>query len=87
MAAPESRPPGVRKFLTVQGGSGGDGVEARLSALEAHMTHVVDDVREIKSDLRELTDKVDSNFRWLLAAGATGVTALLGVLARGFGWI
>lgn len=51
------------------------------------MTHVVDDVREIKSDLRELTDKVDSNFRWLLAAGATGVTALLGVLARGFGWI
>ena len=35
------------------GDGGGDGLEARVAVLEAHVTHIRDDLSAIKADIRE----------------------------------
>lgn len=62
-------------------------MDARLAALEAHMTHVTDDVREIKSDLKDIRNDMKVDFRILIAAGITATCGLAWLLATGFKWI
>ena len=76
-------------------------VEARIARLESDMSHVRTDVADIKIDIRARFDKVDARLDrldtkidaledslasakvWaLIVAGG-----VLGVMARGFGWI
>lgn len=69
------------------GGHGGGGMESRISSLEAHMAHVVDDVREIKEDIKDLRSK---GF-WMFIMTWGGLIAvalgLAGLMAKGFGWL
>jgi hypothetical protein len=73
-------------------------MEARIARLESDVAHMRTDIAEIKVDLRGVRDKLDSRFdglkdelvraqirMFLLYIAFAG--AMLGVMARGFGWI
>jgi hypothetical protein len=69
-------------------------MEARIARLESDVGHLRGDVAEIKVDLRSLSAKVESVKDsiaaakiWALMLYVAFATAMLGTLARGFGWI
>ncbi|WP_206613418.1 hypothetical protein [Parahaliea mediterranea] len=66
---------------------GGEPLEARVARLEAHVGHIQQDVSEIKSDIREIKRDARTDFRILFGATITATVALVGVMAKGFGWI
>jgi hypothetical protein len=67
------------------GGNGGDngGMEARVAKLEATVEHIGSDISDIRTDLRQIRGDMRTQFYWMLAAFA----AVLGVMAKGFGWL
>ena len=62
-------------------------LEGRLARLEAQSDYVVAQLNDFKKELKdfkkESNSKVDRNFFWTLGM----FIALLGVMAKGFGWI
>ncbi|HEX4267868.1 MAG TPA: hypothetical protein VHY36_08285 [Steroidobacteraceae bacterium] len=76
-------------------------LESRVARLESYVAHIRSDIGEMKLDYRELcksargiddtiskldkalTGGLASNRVWMLLQGA----AILGVMARGFGWL
>jgi hypothetical protein len=70
--------------LKKSGGDGtSEGMEARVAKLESDMGHVMTTLTEIRTDIREVKKDARADFRWMLA----GFAALLGVMAKGFGWL
>ena len=67
--------------------TGGDGMEARLASLEAHMTHVYDDVRDIKAEVKSLRAVGETNFKITWGGLIFAVLGLAGIMAKGFGWL
>jgi hypothetical protein len=59
-------------------------MEARVARIESDVAHMRTDIADIKVDLRAVRDKLDSTAERLYIALAG---TLLGVMARGFGWI
>jgi uncharacterized coiled-coil protein SlyX len=73
-------------------------VEARIARLESHVEHIQSDITEIKSDVLRLDQKLDQKFDslrdsltkltvWALTLYCALAASLLGVMAKGFGWI
>ena len=69
-------------------------MDARLGKLEANMEHVQTDCADIKADMRSVRDKVDdvkdaiwSAKVWALFLYFGLAAALLGTMAKGFGWL
>lgn len=73
-------------------------MEARIARLESDVAHLRTDVADIKIDLRSLRDKMDAMFtklsdkidsaaRWTIGLYVALAVAMLGTMARGFGWI
>lgn len=76
-------------------------MEARIARLEATTEHIQSDVQTLRQEMKELNNKLDGKFEqiqksfesmrigrvldrvWMLLA----MSALLGVMARGFKWI
>lgn len=69
-------------------------LESRVARLESDVGHIRSDIAEIKLDIRELRQDLASLERklitglastriWMLLQSA----AILGVMARGFGWL
>lgn len=69
-------------------------LDSRVARLESDVAHIRSDVAEIKLGLRDLraeigelrvslTSGVASNRIWMLLQSA----AILGIMARGFGWL
>ncbi len=58
-------------------------LEARVARLESHVEHIDSQITDIKTDIREIRSSIDTKFYWVIA----GFAALLGVLAKGFGWL
>ena len=80
---------GIVESLSRQRGSEGGGVggmEARMAKVEAAVEHIQSDLGEMKIDMREIRSNARSDFRWTLAAYGAGFMALIGVMAKGFGW-
>lgn len=75
-----TRQPRVLEFPkaadTTGGSGGGGGLEARVAKLQSDVEHVQSDVREIKGDIRSL-----------LIGGLVAALGLMGMMAKGFGWI
>lgn len=80
------------------GGSGGtfDGMDGRVSRLEAHMEHVRDDMRDIKGTLGQIADQLNQlptrndlgNWKLQWAALGFGVMAIvIGGIIGGLAWI
>lgn len=75
-----------KSSLENQIGSGGTGeppMEARVAKLEAHVEHIQNDIRDVKEDLRSVLKMIIGGFllTW------TGIIALAGLMAKGFGWL
>ena len=68
-------------------GEGGDGLEARVAVLEAHVTHIRDDLSAIKADIRNIRAEARTDFRLLFGALIGVALGLAGLMARGFGWL
>lgn len=78
-------------------GSGtSDGMDGRVSKLEAHMEHVREDMAEIKTDLKSLIGKVSElptsrdlwSWKWQWTAVCIGAIALIvGGIIGGLAWI
>ena len=51
-------------------------MEARVAALEVHMEHVREALRDIRGELR-----------WHLMLLGAGFIGLAGIMAKGFGWL
>ncbi len=82
-------------------GGGGDNLDGRVAKLESGMEHLIrevgecrQDIRELRSEMRDIRSEIKteigglrSDFRWMLAAYASGFMILLGVMAKGFHWL
>jgi hypothetical protein len=55
-------------------------LDARVARLEATMEHVLTTLTEMKANMR-------SDFRFLVGMQLTTTLALVGVMAKGFGWL
>ena len=64
------------KVVSDGGGRYPPGMEARIAALEAHMDHVREALRDIRGELR-----------WHLMLLGAGFIGLAGIMAKGFGWL
>lgn len=85
--------------IALKGGGGGgisDGMDGRVSALEAHMEHVREDTREIKALLGGISDKLSAMptksdlWSWKLQWTAIGigmVAIIIGGIIGGLAWI
>lgn len=69
------------------GGGGGMTTEERLARVEVKVDNIEEDIREIKTDVKSLSVKVDSNFRWLIGTMIGFGMGILAVMAHGFKWL
>lgn len=80
--------PAIGSFVDRRGGGGDDGgMEARIARLEADVGHIRSDITVIREDVREVRGKLDSHFIWMIGLGLGAVGLVLGVIAKGFGWL
>ena len=69
------------------GGSGSDGLEARIAKVEAAVEHIQRDLSEVKTDIRELRKDTNRDFRILFGALIAVALGLAGLMAKGFHWL
>ena len=83
--------PGTQRVTTQHdnggGGSGGDGVEARIARVESDVKNIFIHLGDIKTDIRELRSDIKTDFRILWGALFVATIGLAGLLAKGFEWI
>lgn len=87
LADPSIDSPGL-----AHGGGGGNngGMEARIAKLEAASEHVVRELSELRQDIREVRQSLRSQTYWMVGGFAwftLSLAAMLGVIAKGFGWL
>jgi hypothetical protein len=85
--------------LPLKGGRGGgtyDGMEGRVSKLEAYMDETRGDMREIRSDLKAIIGKIGTlatkadvtTWKWQWIAASVALFAIiLGSIIGGLGWL
>jgi hypothetical protein len=85
------KPAGIDQHGKKGGGSGADGMEARLAKLESDVGHIQSDMSEIKTDIRGITasigtvkDDLHSAKIWMLCIFGGGFIALLVVFSGGY---
>jgi hypothetical protein len=61
--------------------------ERRLTKTEVIQEHLLETLIEIKSSIKDLDKKIDSNFKYLLFWTISGFVSVLGVIAKTSGWI
>jgi len=58
-----------------------------IGKLEADMSHVQKDIGTMKTDISQIRDRQDRDFRLLFGALITLALGLGGLMAKGFGWL
>jgi hypothetical protein len=66
---------------------GKNGLESRVAVLEAHVSHIRDDLSAIKADIRDIRNGARTDFRLLFGALIAVAVGLAGLMSRGFGWL
>lgn len=64
-------------------GGGGDELEARVARLESDVEYIKRDISEIKTDIKDM--RKESRLEFYVLIGF--MVSLLGVMAKGFGWL
>lgn len=79
----------VTVLPTTYGGGppGGDQLEGRIAALEAHVAHIQRDITDVKQDVRGMRGEIRSDFRQTFGAIILVALGLAGIMAKGFGWL
>jgi hypothetical protein len=62
-------------------------MEHRLIRLEATTQHIQEDLRDFKSDMRDLKNQARSDFRLLFGALISLGIGMAALMAKGFHWI
>ena len=62
-------------------------LEERVARLEATCEYILEELREIKADMREMRRDMVVDFRILFGAIIAVAVGLTGIMAKGFGWI
>ncbi|EHY1015170.1 hypothetical protein K2C01_003848 [Vibrio vulnificus] len=70
------------KVVTRHSG-GGDDLEARVARLESDVEYIKRDISEIKTDIKDMRKESRTEFYILISF----MIGLLGVMAKGFGWL
>jgi hypothetical protein len=81
------RPAGIDQHGHTGGGSGGDGMEARIAKLESHVEHIQSDIKDVKLDIREIKKDAKEEFRIIFGAMIFIALGLAGLMAKGFHWL
>lgn len=68
------------------GGGTNDPMEARVAKLESTSEHILRELAEMKTDIRELRKDGQRDFRILFGALIAAVLGLAGLMAKGFHW-
>ena len=68
-------------------GDGGNGMEARLVRLETLAEVTERRLTAIESDTKEIRKEIASAKIWALLLFGAGWVSLVGVMAKGFGWL
>ena len=58
-----------------------------IGKLEADMAHVQKDIGAMKTDIGQIRERQDRDFRLLFGALISVALGLGGLMAKGFGWI
>jgi hypothetical protein len=70
------------------GGSGsGGGVDAWQQSVESRLAQLHTDLVDVRGEVRALGSEMGGWFRWLIGLLVISFAAMLGVMARGFGWV
>ena len=68
-------------------GSGGGGMDAWQQSVENRLSQLDGHVLDLRTDIRGLRTEMGAHFRWLYGLLVLSFAAVLGVMARGFGWV
>ncbi|MEH0690128.1 hypothetical protein H4F17_13815 [Vibrio cholerae] len=72
------------KQVPTRGNDGGGGdLEVRVARLESDVEYIKRDIAEIKTDIKDMRKESRSEFYVLIGF----MVGLLGVMAKGFGWL
>ena len=63
------------------------GLPDRVTRLEVTCERILDELRELRSEMREMRRVATADFRILFGAIIAASLGLAGVMANGFGWI
>ena len=87
-------PLGRRRYHALRLIHGSGTMEARMTRAETTIEHILQDLEDLKREVRELRESMDRRFRALEASMRTEFRllwaanfALAGILAKGFHWI
>jgi hypothetical protein len=69
------------------GASGGGGMDAWQQSVENRLSQLDGHVLDLRTDIRGLRTEMGAHFRWLYGLLVLSFAAVLGVMARGFGWL
>ncbi len=69
------------------GDGGGEGEMERIVRPEERVAGMDTRLSRVETDIRSLRTDMDGKFMWTWGIIITGFVALLGAIARGFGWI
>jgi hypothetical protein len=72
---------------TPPGGGNFTPMDSRVARLEVRVEHVEGDLAELKTALRRLQDRMESDFRITWAGMIALGLGLSGLMAKGFGWL
>jgi len=62
-------------------------MEARIAKVESDVGHLLRDLTDIKTDIREIKGHARDDFRILFGALIIVAIGLAGLLAKGFNWL
>lgn len=62
-------------------------VAQSIGKLEADMSHVQKDIGTMKTDISQIRERQDRDFRILFGSLITVALGLGGLMAKGFGWL
>lgn len=63
------------------------GMEARVAKLETNVENIVEVLRDLRQDTREIRNHQERDFRILFGVIITTTIGLAGLMAKGFGWL
>ena len=72
-----------------KGPDGGDngGMEARVARLESGVSHIRQDISDMKTDFKEFRKDQRTDFRLSVGITIAATLGLAGLMATGFGWL
>lgn len=63
------------------------GMEARVAKLETNVEHIVEILRDMKQDVRDIRNEQKLDLKLIFGTIIATTLGLAGIMAKGFGWL